>query len=458
MQRINPVLVAFVCAWLGYFSLIVVLPVEYRSVELGSALLVQMIFVLAVVAAIVGLEAVRRPATAGPAKQRRVSAPPLNVSELNRIVMMGVGLSAVGIALLVYVRLAVQGIDYSRGIAIARQLWRVEGEERGGISSPLSIPGYGLGFFFYASTFLGHLHWEHLKARTRRILVTGSLLFVAMHSILSGGRTVLLVLIISVMSTGLIRKLQRKKSFPGKFWRNIILGIFFLLASLSYVIYVFSERASANGISPEIYATGTLHALGATPTDSFRMISSFPEPFAAVANLGVIAGAYVTHSIGTVASVMEYQSHQGAATFIGVRELLTRLGAVPASDESWILSGAFLSLPGAFWYDFGLVGVIVVGLLLGAALFMARQIVLGSIGGGITMAFAVAALTTAFLSPLILAADSLAFPFMLMGYGGLAAYSWFAYGPRNWWDVGLNCSLTLKRLRDVSSDLDRASA
>jgi len=39
-------------------------------------------------------------------------------------------------------------------------------------------------------------------------------------------------------------------------------------------------------------------------------------------------------------------------------------------------------------------------------------------------------------SPLIFVPDALAFPFMVLGYVGLSAYSQFRFGERNWWRVG----------------------
>lgn len=431
---------AFAMPWIGYFCLMAVLPIRYDSVELSNALSLLVIFVVmtAGCATLLGAfhSAAAKPQDAGVL----CAARPLDRSELNHIVMLGLVLSGVGLALLAYVRVSVQGIDYSQGLAVARELWRVEGEARSGVSSPLSIPGYALAFFFFASTFLGHLHWEYLSRWSRCHLVVGGLLLVVGHSVLSGGRSVLLLQLVSVVGVAVIRKAQDRKSFPGRFWRGALFATVSILAAISYFLYVFSERAIASGVPAEAYAQSAIAFMGAAPTEVFLAIPSLPEPLASLTHFCVIAGAYATHSVGTIASVMEYSSHQGVATFVGAREFLAAFGLMHES-EGWVLAGAFLSLPGALWYDFGVLGVLAGAGSTGAALAGVGWIIRNGSGGGISVGFAAATLITAAVSPLIFALDSLAFPFMVLGYLGLASYSHLVFGSRNWWKVGRRCCL-----------------
>jgi hypothetical protein len=137
----------FLAAWLGYFALLLLLPIRYTSVDLGAAVTVLAVYVMTAIACTYAVATVLRVRSVGqPAPV--VSMPrPLDQRELCHLVLLALGASFIGLALLAYVRVVVQGIDYSQGLAVARELWRTEGEERGGISSPLSVPGYGLGFF-----------------------------------------------------------------------------------------------------------------------------------------------------------------------------------------------------------------------------------------------------------------------------------------------------------------------
>jgi hypothetical protein len=140
---VNPIIGAFVAAWTGYFALLVLLPIRYRAVEPTSALRVLAIYVVVAVACAVA-------ARAASSFQQRPTlrvAIPLSCKELNQVVITGLLASFIGAALIAYVRVVVEGIDLSHGLVVARELWSEEGSERGGIASPLSIPGYDLCFF-----------------------------------------------------------------------------------------------------------------------------------------------------------------------------------------------------------------------------------------------------------------------------------------------------------------------
>jgi hypothetical protein len=426
----------FLAAWLGYFALLLLLPIRYTSVDLGAAVTVLAVYVMTAIACTYAVATVLRVRSVGqPAPA--VSMPrPLDQRELCHLVLLALGASFIGLALLAYVRVVVQGIDYSQGLAVARELWRTEGEERGGISSPLSVPGYGLGFFFFAATFLGQLHWEHLTRSVRRLLLFGAVLLLAGHSVLSGGRSVLLIQLVGIAAVGALRRAQGKTALPRSSARGVLYAGAAFLAAMIYFLYIFSERATASGIAAEAYVQAGLAFMGAAPTQRFFAIAALPEPFAAISHFIVIAGAYVTHSAGTVASVMEYSTHSGVATFLGVRELLARLGGASGADLEWALSGAFLSVPGAFWYDYGLAGVVAAAVATGAGLAVVWRVVSRGYGGGVSVGFAAAVLITALMSPLILAPDSLSFPFMMLGYVGLSGYSYVRFGGRNWWNVG----------------------
>ena len=436
----NAVIGSFAATWLGYFVLLALLPIRYLSVEFADALVVLAIYVCLTVGC--ALLLLSMPKRADPPYRTRRIDQPLNRTELDHLVVAGLLASAVGVALLAYVRLAVQGIDYSQGLAVARELWRVEGVEREGISSPLSIPAYGLGFFFLASTFVAHLHWEELGRWARGVAVAGALFFVAAHSILTGGRTVLLIQISSFLAAASIRRDQGKKAFPGKSWRTVLFTSVTLVATFAYALLIFSERAAANvGATAELYVQGAIEYMGASTTEAYMNIGTWPQPLAGVVQLAILLGAYLTHSAGTLASVMEYTAHHGITVFGAAWNLLARLNLATPGADDWALSGAFLSLPGAFWYQFGMSGVLAAAVATGLCLGMAARYARLSRGGGISVGFAAGSLITAMTSPLIFGPDIMAFPFMILGYVGLAVYSRILFGARNWWIAGRLCQL-----------------
>jgi hypothetical protein len=436
----NAVLGSFAAAWVGYFALLVLLPIHYTSVEFADALAVLAIYVFLSIGCALVLQSVL--STDSYSRKTLRTVQPLSGAELEHLIIAGLLASTVGMLLIAYVRVAVQGINYTQGLAVARELWREEGTAREGISSPLSIPGYGLGFFFLASTFIAHLHWEQLSRSVKRAVITGTPAFVAGYAVLTGGRSVLLTQIISILAAATIRSVQRRRAFPGRFSRTLLFNTAAVIAAVAYALYIFSERAAGTlGVTPETYVQAAIAFMGASTTEGFLRISSWPQPLATAANFAILAGAYITHSAGTLASVMEYSTHHGITVFGGVWDLLSRFNLATPGSGDWVLAGAFLSLPGAFWYQFGILGVLVAAVVSGVCMGVVCQYIRGARGGGISVGFAAASLITTLISPLIFAPDSLAFPFMILGYVGLGSYSRVVFGARNWWLVGRQCQL-----------------
>jgi hypothetical protein len=418
------------------------LPIRYTSVEFADALTVLAIYVFVTIGCALTLQAVLR--TGFVSRQAVRTEQPLSGTELDHIVIVGLLAASVGTLLIAYVRIAVQGINYTQGLAIARELWREANSARDGVSSPLSIPGYALGFYFLASSFIAHLHWEQLSRRVRRAVIAGTLAFVAGYAVLTGGRSVLLTQIISILGAAAIRSAQHRRAFPGRFSRMVLFNTTALVAAVAYALFIFSQRAARTfGVTPEMYVRAAIAFMGASTTEGFVRLSIWPQPLATAASFATLAGAYLTHSAGTLASVMEYSSHHGITVFGGAWDLLSRLNlAAPVSDQG-ALAGAFLSLPGAFWYQFGMPGVLAAAVASGVCLGVVCRSIRLARGGGISVGFAAVSLITAMNSPLIFAPDSLAFPFMILGYIGLAIYSRLLFGARNWWMVGRRCQLAV---------------
>jgi hypothetical protein len=335
---------------------------------------------------------------------------------VGRLIGIGMVLSFAGLGLLLVDKVVIQQIDFSQGIAIARDLWRREGEFREGISSVFSVLGYLLGFTFMAAAALAHLRWESLRPAIRTFALCGSVFLGLAYSLLTGGRSIILVQLAAFAATGALRVLAGHKFFPGRMLRALSWAIALLGLAIFYSVYVFSERAAAAGIDPSVYSNEMLAFLGGSPTDRFQTLEALPEGLSGVAQFGVIAGAYLTHSFGTFESVMDMMSTPGSASFVFARSLLARLGMSDPVVEEWILSGRFLSLPGVLWYDFGWLGVCVGAALLGILLGLIRPLLHVKRFPATSTSFCVAIIVTCLISPLLLAPDLLAFPLMWVGF------------------------------------------
>lgn len=419
-------------AWLGFFLLLWLLPVRYGSLESFPALVGLLLWVglsLVVAYLVHAYSSAPRPLTAG---ILMAAGRPLSLRTLDRLIWLSLAISAVGFLCLVYDRIVLQGIDFSQGIAAARQLWRRSQEERDGVSSIFSVLGYLFGFTFFVATSLGHLHWEFVRRRTRWAIILVAGFLVAMNSLLTGGRSILLVQLAAVTAVCGIRAMLGLKMMPGRGARIWAGAIVVLVLAVGYSLYVFSARADLSKVEPERYVVGMLGYLGAEPTDAFYELNVLPESVAATSQFGIVAGSYLTHSFGTFESVIGMQSTPGSVSFGFVRLLLARLGIGSESAEEWSLSGRFLSMPGSLWYDFGWWGFYAGALIIGILIGLSPRLLRIPQGGGLAFVAVLLIMMTGLLSPLLLSIDILCVPFMILGFAQVDVASRFMDGAVNW--------------------------
>jgi hypothetical protein len=402
--------------WVGYFALLLLLPVRYGRLESVTAAisLVLWVFVSTVVA--YGVDAYFKSRIPAGANRRQTAGRPLEPSDLSRIVWIGMVLGAAGFASLLFDRVVIQGIDYSQGLAVARELWKQSGESRNRVSSVFSVTGYLIGFSFFCSIAVAHLHWELVPKWERRLVIFGGVILVMANSVLIGGRSIVLVQLAAIVAVAGIRKLKGMPAFPGHGGRVFLIGGGVFLLALGYSIYVFSDRAAAGATLPAAYAVATLEWLGGEPTDAFYAMNRMPETFANTSELAALAGVYLTHSFGTFESLLEYDSTPGSMTFVFARAMLARMGAVSEASEALTLDGRFLSLPGSLWYDYGWLGFYLGAIAMGILIGLVRPLLSWVSGGGLGLAAALTLLLTGLLAPLVMAVDVLCVPFMILGF------------------------------------------
>lgn len=427
----------YVAVWAGYFALIGLLPVRYSHLERLAAVFSLIFWVLisaAVAYAVRGK--LQHGGFMGHPASLRVAGRPLQKGEVARIVSVGMALGVVGFGCLAYDRIVLQGIDYSQGIAVARELWRQSGENRNGVSSVFSVLGYLVGFSFFCSIAIAHFHWEFLGKWTRRMIIFGGTLLVMANSLLIGGRSVVLVQLAAVVAMGCIRRLYGYRSFPGNGARIFLLGGAIFVLAFGYSIYVFSERAAAGNTLPAVYSEVTIDWLGGEPTDSFRKLEELPDSLASSVELAVVAGVYLSHSYGTFESVLESDNNPGTVTFGFIRELLGKMGLAAEPSEASAFEARFLSLPGSLYYDFGWMGFYLGALFMGLLLGFIPNMLRWRSGGGMAICLALSVLITAFLAPLLLAMDVLCVPFMVLGFALVDLVHRLFGGQGNWMAVG----------------------
>ena len=344
---------------------------------------------------------------------------PIDHRNLRLIIKFSSMLAIVGIFMLSYDRVFIQDIDYSQGIASAREQWRVIGGQRQGVSSIASVLGNLLSPFCFIPLVVAHLHWERLPAWNRCLgLVTGLAVLLSI-CLLNGGRSPLFLQISTTISTGLIRLVrQNSPFFPGRKKTRWFLPILLFTAATLYSIYVFAIRASTGGISSRDYALAFIDHLGGIETSLFYDIEKLIEPLRSFIYFATIALAYLVHSLWSFETLLDAQPTftTGHLSFLFIRSLLSRLDLVAPNGAILAeIQGRFLPLPGVLWYDLGRVvwlASIIHGFSLGLSTFMMMRLRLG--GGGFVFVLSVLSITL--LSPFCFAVNLSSFPFMVFAY------------------------------------------
>lgn len=407
---VDRMLARFCWVWLAYWLVFLLQPVRSIFPEVQSALIVQLAFVAAVA---VSFGIVQR-AKAPRCKGSLIRIQPLERSLALSVVRVGYAVSAVGLALLLFDKVIVQGIDYSGGVASARQQWFLQGQERGGgVSSIFSGLGYFAGSAYFLSLAVVFSRKIDLPDRQRLRLILIGFLFLLANSLITGGRSGILLAVVFISYAYFTRDQQGARPlFRRRIYRLAPLLIFGLC--VSYVLYIFNARATAGDVDVAYYSFRFLGFLGLEAYDSFeRFVDGLALGWPlALVNLAV---SYLTHSFATMAAIIEFDGEGGQFVFGHLKALLAKIGLVTTNSAESYLPGRFASLPGGLYHQFGLLGMLVAAILL------------GSFGGWIRGSYkwrrsSISALFLCCIfeailiaSPFLFVGDSMFFPFLIVG-------------------------------------------
>jgi len=393
----------FVIAWVLYWIVSAALPVSaVEPLHVLEAFLLQLCFVLLV---FLGLSL----PTAGVLLK---SSPQASSRHIAHWIAWSLLLAIIGLSLQLFDKIFVQGIDYSQGIAAARVQWSALGESRHGQASSLaSGSAYLLGSAYFA-TILLLLH-ERCALRTGPRLVAWALVILLLISnlMLTGGRSGLLFVFSFVFAMcarrgGCLAALVRVPLH----W--LILGSISVLAFVSYALYVFYARAALSGVTPYQYALDFLPYLGIMPGQTLEGLDP-DSAWSSLLALTVLAASYLTHSFYSMMAILDTPPEGNGILFSHIQSLIAKIGLLTTPDQEWFLSGRFPSLPGALYHQWGVVGVFLGAAALGLISYFVvswhskrPNDPLSLVAFGLMHAILV-------LSPLLLAADFLNFPFIV---------------------------------------------
>lgn len=395
----------FIVVWLLYWLAIVLLPVNSIYPGTFAAAMLQLGFVFIVLTGILitrllaGVRAFPRPGSC-------------DIPTANTLIRFALWMSVIGTICLIYDKVFVQGIDYSNGVAFAREEWRKLGEDRdSNASSIFSVLGYFFGSAYYVAIVLAvtQVGVVTLKLRIQSLLLVFVLLMI--NSAITGGRSNLLLVAMFVLAAFCARKrLALVDVFPRVSQRFAIKCV--LLLGFAYTVFIFYQRAEAGGSDALNYAIEFLPFLGFEASNEYRVGLDGSELSSLSATL-VLTVSYVTHSFATVAAIVDANPEDKTILFLHLAGIANKLGLIGPPDGDWFLAGRFPSVPGSLLYQFGYLGFICSSLMLGVLSELCRSWAAKRPDRLMPLGSYVMAHVTLLLTPALFAGDFLSFPFVI---------------------------------------------
>jgi hypothetical protein len=402
----------FFFVWILYWIAVALLPVHSIYPATAQAFLMQVCFVVVVaLSAKIVLDVFQI--------RRMPSADEQNIPHASALIWMAIFLSIVGFAALMYDKVFIQKIDYTAGIAFAREEWRQLGEDREGrASSIFSVIGYLLGSSYYVAAVLAVTQRSAISARMRVLALLLSFVLLMANSALTGGRSNILLIAVFVVAA---LSSRRGITFRGLFSSRFQLRVVQVLGAIAvaYSLYVFVLRARTNSLGGIEYAIDFLPFLG-VEVDSWYRQSLGNGALSTLSALAVLAGSYITHSFASVAAIVDAPFEDKSMLFLNELQIFYKLGLIAQPQGDWFLGGRSPSVPGALWHQLGPLGYFAGSVLLGCSAGAAKVWAARNPSKLVPLGAYTMTTTTLLLTPVILAPDFLSFPFVLGSFVILA--------------------------------------
>jgi hypothetical protein len=396
--------VAFGWVWLAYALLVAAFPGSPMAGSPGRAIAIDVAF-LAIV-----LLAARLTLRAVPPSACASATADLRPGQVGRVAWLGLGLGALGAACLLYDRVAVQGIDFGSGLAVAREQWGRAAGSRTGASSAFSVLGYGLVGCSMAGACAALREVDGRPTATQAALLGGCVAVVLAVDTINGGRSSLLLLPALCMASWVLNPRLSVRHALLRPWAAAILAI-----TIAYSLFVFDSRISKSEMDARSYSMTMLEYLRIEPSAWLR---SAALPHAGW--LAVLAWSYLAHSFAITCEIAVRPMSDQMVLGHHALSILSKLGLGARADAGWFLSGRFPGLPGALYHQAGITGVAVGATVLGSASGLAFRAASRSPGSIAALGGVAGCVAVLLLSPLLAAFDLLAFPSAMLGFVVLA--------------------------------------
>lgn len=397
----------FAWIWIFYWFIYLCQPVHSIYENIWGAFALQSAFVILTVAF---FAAGASTATVLP---RSMSDHNFDTGEVLFVIRSGIVISLIGLSFLLFDKIYIQGIDYSKGLAVARQEWRILGEERAGAASSVySAMGYLFGGAYFISLSLSISRLSLLSDKSRLVYLGFCLFLLIFNSAITGGRSSILLAILFGIFGYFTRGNNSPESlFVNKNYKRYAFVMMLLIGT--YVVYIFSLRATASEQIVGAYSLQFLEYLGFVPSDWFARLA-FETSWGGNAALINLTISYLTHSLATTAAIVDSNNNYGNAIFVSFMAIGSKFGIFPAPVD-FFLSGRFSSLPGAVYFQYGLLGLIAWSATLGMLAGRCAHIFSAARGNIVVFFLCSICELILLMSPFLFAAELLFFPSILIG-------------------------------------------
>lgn len=263
-----------------------------------------------------------------------------------------------GFILLLIDRVLIRGIDYSQGLRLARYDWlETTGGSIFGILGNLLIP------LSYVGLFILIINFNRIKAY-KMWLIFAILIGVFGHAALNGGRSNLLLALVMIIIALILKrdKPLKSKLFSIKNAGVLVVG----LMGFYYIAYIIESSATMGGASLEELTSLGILALYGVPDSEF-----FASEHSYLTYILTYALSYLYHGQWTAQIASFLTDREGFYFLTSLPTvMMDKYGLLDLQldQKAFAETGAFISFPGAMYYDFGWFGVFFISSILGCLL------------------------------------------------------------------------------------------
>lgn len=263
-----------------------------------------------------------------------------------------------------YDRLFIRGINYGEGLRSARYEWLASS---GG--SIYSMLGNLLVPFGYYCLILLFVNFNRLKTKHKLMLYISSFFCIFGHAALNGGRSNLIIGLCLCLVVYIC--INKKFVFKLRNFSYALIIIIVAVFSILYSVNIISSSAELGGISLRDMTYMAINELYGNITPDFYDIDyDFLYFF-------YYMSAYLFHGSWTAQVALSLDHLPGSYALYPISVVLSQAGLLssPLEPGYFSLYGAFISMPGALYYDFGYIGLLVSSSFLGCGLGMVIRMI-----------------------------------------------------------------------------------